>query len=90
LARAAWSDIELPLGPGYRLFLFSDGLIETANHRGEPFGLARTQDAAAELCGLPGAEFVLAMRRRMEAFSGCGAPRDDLTMLWLGQERPSV
>jgi serine phosphatase RsbU (regulator of sigma subunit) len=80
-----YPESRLTLGPGYRLFLYSDGLTEAGNPHGELFGLPRIRQVAAEQCGLPGAEFVLRMRRQIETFSECTDPRDDLTMLWLGE-----
>jgi sigma-B regulation protein RsbU (phosphoserine phosphatase) len=80
-----YSQSELPMGPGFRLFLYSDGLTETASGQGELFGLPRLRLAVSEQVGLPGADFILSLRKRLESFSGMAESRDDLAMLWLGE-----
>jgi len=78
---------QLPLGPGFRFLLYSDGLIETASPHGELFGLPRMATAVSEQMGQPGADFILGLRKRLEAFSGLADARDDVAMLWLGERR---
>lgn len=85
--RSRFEASSLHLGPEFRLLLYSDGLIETGSPQGELFGLPRLRSAVCDQMKQPGADFILGLRKRLEAFSGLAETRDDLAMLWLG-ERP--
>lgn len=69
------------LASGDRLLLYTDGLTETADPAGEPFGLERVRAALAELRGASARELAEDLVRRVEGFAGSPNLADDLTLL---------
>lgn len=69
----------LQLLPGDKLYLYSDGVTETQNDRGELFGAKRLQRtifaSATKSSGVP------AILKSLDHFRGHGKPTDDLTLL---------
>jgi sigma-B regulation protein RsbU (phosphoserine phosphatase) len=53
LRRAVYTESSLPLAPGDRLLLFTDGIPEALSPAGEPFGDERLQDFLASHAGRP-------------------------------------
>ncbi|MBA2258364.1 MAG: SpoIIE family protein phosphatase [Acidobacteria bacterium] len=83
LEDAAYEEVELQLGPGELLLLFTDGVTEAINVNGELFSDARLLGALAEHGARPAADIV---NRVVEAVNGfaAGAPQeDDITVLAL-------
>jgi len=66
------------LGPGHRLVLYSDGIVEQRNDLREEFGAARVLAAAAHASDPAGV--VEAVTRAMDAFAGGITPGDDATV----------
>jgi phosphoserine phosphatase RsbU/P len=86
LARSSYKEASVPLGPGDRLLLFTDGIPEAANRADEQFGdvrlqsfLATNKDRTAE--GL--AEALLGQVREWRGREGF---EDDLTLVAVGFE----
>lgn len=75
------------LAPGDRLLLYTDGLTEAANPRGDPFGVERVRAAMAELAGLSARETAEAIARRALAFAESPELADDLTLVLLARDR---
>ncbi|MFA5685438.1 MAG: SpoIIE family protein phosphatase [Lysobacteraceae bacterium] len=75
-----YAPCRLPLPPGTRLLLASDGVPELRNPAGEAFGLERL--AAAPVGSTPAAQ-VAAIASAMDAWSGPAAAGDDATVLLL-------
>ena len=69
------------LAPGDRLLLYTDGLTETADPAGEPFGLERVRAALAELRGTSAQGLAEDLVRRVEGFAASSNLSDDLTLL---------
>lgn len=69
--------IEIP-DAGGQLVLFSDGLIESQNAGGEPFGVARLQ---AALAAAPADQRIAAVQEAVNAHRGACEPHDDITLL---------
>lgn len=86
--RTPFLEKELSFGPDLRLFLYSDGVIETGGPQGELFGLPRLRQSVSGQMGFAGAEFIVGLRKQLQAFSGMSEARDDVTMLWLGERSP--
>ncbi|MFI5184966.1 MAG: PP2C family protein-serine/threonine phosphatase [Vicinamibacteria bacterium] len=71
---------ERRLSPGDTLLVFSDGVTEARDDRGEEFGEGRLMSALAALATLPVAAVPAAISATVEAFAG-GHHEDDLTLL---------
>jgi sigma-B regulation protein RsbU (phosphoserine phosphatase) len=73
------------LAPGETLVLFSDGVTETRDPKGELFGPARLVETLARQANASALERVEAIRDAVRSFSRKGAPADDLTLLIVGR-----
>ena len=71
------------LGPGDRLVLFTDGLLESRDARGEQFGVGRLRAALAETADLDAAALAAELVARARAFSASSQLADDLTLVVL-------
>ena len=69
---------QVPLGPGYRLFLYNQGLVKAS-------GPQNLLDTARAHMGAPGAQFVATMRQKYLAYSKHTKPTYGLSLLWLGE-----
>lgn len=82
---AAYPETEGTLPEGTRVLMFTDGLIEARNPRGEFFGLGPTQ--AWLQSGWPreasATSAAADLHRQIRTFQGTEAPSDDLTFLLL-------
>lgn len=74
---------QIRLQPGDLLFLYTDGLTEAQNARGELFTDARMLESIDRLAGRPVKEVILGMRDAVGAFVQDAPAADDLTMLAL-------
>jgi sigma-B regulation protein RsbU (phosphoserine phosphatase) len=72
---------EVPVGPGDRLLLFTDGLIEAADASGEQFGLERLERALAEGGALDAEHLADELLAELRRFHGAPGFEDDLTLL---------
>ncbi len=79
----AFEDFEVELEPGDKLFICSDGLLESANPQGEPFGDALLHDAIRKRHGHPVSSIVAAIMHDFNAHLGPAIPEDDITLLAL-------
>jgi phosphoserine phosphatase RsbU/P len=84
IAGAAYDERRLPLGPGDRLVLFTDGVLEACRpgHAAafEELGEARLQERLRELRGTPAAEAAQALLALAQGFAG-GTLADDATVV---------
>jgi phosphoserine phosphatase RsbU/P len=82
-AEAQYTERVLPLAPGDRLLLYTDGVMEAANAADEEFGLDRLEAVLAETAArdLPAqADAILA---RLASWRGAVAQGDDVTLVLL-------
>ena len=73
--------ITRPFGPGDRVVIYSDGVVEAYDVDGEPFGydrLARTLERSA---GLGGDGLIAAVLGEVDSHRGAAPVEDDLTLL---------
>ena len=85
LRRAAYTEASVPLEPGDRLLLFTDGIPEALNPAGEPFGDARLREILAEASGLSADALADRLLQRVAAWTGRSAGfEDDLTLIVAG------
>lgn len=80
---AAYKAGTLPIAPGFKLLLYTDGVTEAQNAAGEFFGDNRLTEAAnsAFLRGLPPQGVTEAIRDALDAFTGSAPQFDDITLL---------
>ncbi|WP_018412590.1 SpoIIE family protein phosphatase [Methyloversatilis thermotolerans] len=78
---------ETQLGPGDLLVLYTDGVTEALNGRGELYGEQRLLATLAGVCGAPGA--IEAVRQSMQQFCAGRSPSDDVTLLALRYNGPA-
>jgi PAS domain S-box-containing protein len=77
---AAWREVEVPLEPGDRLLLFTDGVTDTAGARGERFGDGRLRAAVDAVRDGHPPELVDGVWDALSRF-GQGAQRDDIAVI---------
>ncbi len=83
---AVYRDQELQLTPGDLLLLFTDGVHETVNERGEEFGVARLLEAAGAASRLGAVRGLDSLRASLDEFRKAEPQRDDVTLLALEVE----
>ncbi len=82
---AAYSAVEIPLGAGDRILLYTDGILEAMNAAGEEFGKSRLKKFLAAYAK-PAAHFADALLLELRRWSCADAGRpqaDDITLLIL-------
>lgn len=72
---------EVTVEPGDRLLLFTDGLIEAADSRGEQFGLERLERVLAKSAALDPEALADRLLAELRSFRGATGFEDDLTLL---------
>jgi sigma-B regulation protein RsbU (phosphoserine phosphatase) len=73
---------EIPVGPGDRLLLYTDGLTEPENAAGEPFGDSRLEQVLGELRSSTAEETSQRLLGAVRAWSPASVPQqDDITVL---------
>ena len=72
---------EIPLAPGDRLLLVTDGIDEAMRADGECFGLDRAVDLLRSRPEAPAAELVEALAATARAFTAPEPQADDLTIV---------
>jgi phosphoserine phosphatase RsbU/P len=83
---AAYSSVEIRVGPGDRCLLYTDGLFEAKNAAQEEFGKARCKEFLETQLDIPAARFANALLDNIAGFSGHNSTRaqeDDITLLVL-------
>ncbi len=89
-AGSSYRTVELELAPGDSIILFTDGIIEAMNARGQLFGQTRFRDSLMKAGHKPqhvGPDVL----RRLRRFVGSSPQEDDITLLVFGrdeEERP--
>lgn len=73
----------LPLTPGLRLHLASDGFADQPNHLRQPFDLPRLRSLFRDTATLPVEDQGARIREAFEAHRGGASQRDDITLLTL-------
>lgn len=83
MAGAKYTEYELTMEAGAKLFLYTDGVPEATNSQNELFGIERTLTALNENKGLSPEQLLKAVRRSVDGFVNGAEQFDDLTMLGL-------
>ena len=83
MRRITYSDYEICLEPGSKVFVYTDGLAEAVNARDEQFGTVRAIEALNHAPDSSPRELLENVHRDVDAFVGGADQFDDLTMLCL-------
>jgi len=73
----------LILAPGEGLYLYTDGVTEALNERGEPFSASRLEAYLRSASGVPAAAVVSGSLAAVQAFAGAAPPLDDIAVMAL-------
>ena len=76
-----YTDYEILMEPGAKLFIYTDGVPESANEDGELFGMERLLDAVSKKEDASAEEILKCVEREVGSFAGNAEQFDDLTML---------
>jgi sigma-B regulation protein RsbU (phosphoserine phosphatase) len=82
------SEVSLKVLPGDLLVLFTDGISEAMNDRGDCFGEAQLAELVEEHGHLPIGELRERILREIAAFVGAAPQHDDMTMILLRIDAP--
>jgi phosphoserine phosphatase RsbU/P len=83
---AAYSSVEIRVGPGDRCLLYTDGVFEARNAAQEEFGKSRCKEFLETQRHIPAARFVKTLLETVAGFSGYNSSRaqeDDITLIVL-------
>jgi sigma-B regulation protein RsbU (phosphoserine phosphatase) len=78
-----YGQITISMAPGDRLFVYTDGIIDTPSPEGESFGLSRLKDALDANTGVPLSELKSAVLKTLHQYSGKELTHDDVTLIAL-------
>jgi sigma-B regulation protein RsbU (phosphoserine phosphatase) len=84
LRRAAYPEVAVPLEPGDRILLFTDGIPEALSPGGEMFGEERLREVLAGSASQSAEATAEALVARVAAWTGRTAFDDDLTLVVAG------
>ena len=90
---AAYSSLEIRIGPGDRCLLYTDGVFEARNGAQEEFGKSRCKDFLKTHYDIPAVHFANALLDSIARFSGytrARAQEDDITLLVLDFQSQSA
>ena len=73
----------IPLEPGDRLFVYTDGITEAFNPEGELFGKDRLKDILDQNGSIPLSELKSAVLRALHRYTNKGLTHDDITLIAL-------
>ena len=76
-----YEQFSISMVPGDRLFVYTDGIIDTPDPRGESFGLVRLKEALDANTGAPLSELKAAVLKILHKFSEKEPAHDDVTMI---------
>jgi len=83
LPAASYERLEFDLGPGDRLFIYSDGLVEAEDQAGEQFSEDRLRALVREAAAEPSAVLLDRLDDVLRNWRGSETLEDDLSVLML-------
>jgi sigma-B regulation protein RsbU (phosphoserine phosphatase) len=81
LHEATFQPVTIEVEPGDKLVIYSDGLTEAGNAKGEFYESERLRACLRENAARDAAGLHLALRESVDAFRGAVPARDDITLL---------
>ena len=82
-ADTLYQDFTITMVPGDRLFVYTNGIIDTPNPEGESFGLGRLKDVLDANTGVTILELKLAVLNALNQYSQKEIIHDDVTLIVL-------
>ena len=82
-----YAERSIRLAPGDSLFLYTDGVSEAQNPRGEQYGEIRLMRTCADARGLSPRKLIASVSLSTRTFAEGADPNDDVTMLALTYKR---
>jgi sigma-B regulation protein RsbU (phosphoserine phosphatase) len=76
-----YKQLTISLVPGDRLFVYTDGIIDASNPKGESFGLARLKDTLDANTGVPLSELKKAVLEALHQHTKQEIANDDVTLI---------
>lgn len=80
-SKSVYTCKKIPVEKGDIAVLFSDGVIETLNERGEPFGLKALAEILAANAASPAKAITDKINKQIKTFMGKVSPHDDQTVM---------
>lgn len=78
-----YGQFTIPMKPGDRLFIYTDGIIDTPSPEGENFGLARLKDVLDTNAGASLSELKSAVLNQLNQYAQKELMHDDITLIAL-------
>jgi sigma-B regulation protein RsbU (phosphoserine phosphatase) len=78
-----YEQFTISMVPGDRLFVYTDGIIDTPSPEGESFGLARLKDVLDVNAAVPLSELKSAVLRTLNQYAQKELTHDDVTLIAL-------
>ncbi len=78
---AAYKDTELYTGPGDKLLVYTDGLIELRNNNEKQYTAERLRLLLSKNGRKPSENLIAAIKNDLKVFAGARSPDDDITLL---------
>ena len=78
-----YGQLAIPLAPGDRLFVYTDGITEAPSPEGDVFGYARLKDVLDANTKAPLSELKSAVLKALQQHTKKGFAHDDVTMIAL-------
>jgi serine phosphatase RsbU (regulator of sigma subunit) len=84
--QASWKQKSVKLAPGDFLVLYTDGITEAANARGEFYGEEKLLDVALSMAGKPAKAIQEALVESVQRFVGTSVRQDDIALVVVRRE----
>jgi sigma-B regulation protein RsbU (phosphoserine phosphatase) len=78
-----YEQFTISMVPGDRLFVYTDGIIDTPSPEGESFGLARLKDVLDANAGVPLSELKSVVLKTLKQYAQKELTHDDVTLIAL-------
>jgi len=89
VADASYQAMDVTLGPGDRLLLYTDGVTEAANPADEEYGDVRLEGYVRDRRGEPGRQLLDGIVADVLRFCDAARPHDDMTLMCLDRAVPA-
>jgi sigma-B regulation protein RsbU (phosphoserine phosphatase) len=80
---ARYQQLSIPMAPGDRLFVYTDGIIDAPSPAGESFGLTRLKEVLDANAAAPLSELKSAVLKTLDQYTEKELTHDDVTLIAL-------